>query len=527
MRPVPHFVTLASGQIRIWRTGEGPLLLVLPGLLKGPVARTTEAALAFPDRTVVGVELPGLGGSVTNDSFTVARAASMMIEWVETLKGPVEILAFDLALSMALELQRASPRIGRFAWVGLENVLLWPQVEDPLDPLELADDGTHLMKLWGHLRKRDMVRPDDRQRARTDHSYLSAEDLDEALLCFGTDAAAYSKHWNYAIRACRDLEWKESATARGCNSVAEAADHLTGSHFHEARLFPVAERQKGRMVRDYVQVSRGRVHLRRAGDGSRLLLAFLAGAGSSINLEPLLTGLSGSRLVVAPDYIGQGDSCRNTAMTTVAELARDADEIASVLGFSSYDVYGTHTGAGVALEAAIAYPDRVGKVIIEGISLQDPAERGEHREKYFPVIEPDVWGSHVYKAWQVRRDGGYFWPWYRPEPASARTGRAPSLSLLHDRVISTLRSRTTPAYQAIASYAAGMRLPLLTQPGLFVAGPNDTFISHMDTARAIAPSNLRIERVPATTWFVGQDQTAVKATLQIFESFLDSTRTTG
>ena len=373
-----------------------------------------------------------------------------------------------------------------------------------------------------------MLDPADSRRARTGGTYLSAEEIDEAVLCFGVDTASYGLHWNHAIDSCRSLHL-DDPSAQQCSSSDEAVAYLRESQPWPSQAIDFApqERPASTVTRDYVQVSRGRVHLRRAGTGPRLLLAFLAGAGSSANLEPLLKGLSHARTVVAPDYIGQGDSCRQTAETSVAELARDADEIATALGFSEYDVYGTHTGAGVAIEAAIAFPGRVRRIIIDGISMQDPAERAEHREKYFPLIEPDIWGSHVFKAWQVRWDGGYFWPWYRPEPSSARTGRAPGLPLLHDRVIATLRSRTTPAYQAIASYAAKARLPQVTQPGLFVAGPSDTFVTHMDAARDVAPPNIQFQHIPATVWFVGQDPAALQATMRIYDHFLTPTGTAG
>jgi pimeloyl-ACP methyl ester carboxylesterase len=499
----------------------------LPGLLKGPVGWVSQLSVAFPDRTVVAIELPGLGGSALTGPFSVSKAVALVRDWLITLGEPFDLIACDASLPIALELGRSAASLRRLAWLDADCILPWPASEDSLEELPLSESGAHLLKLWSHLRRRDLVRPDDPRRARTSGTYLSADELDEALLCFGMNTQGYSDHWNHGVNACRALQPSDMAMLRRCESIDEAAAYLEHAGDSPQRLFPVPQVLKSRVIREYVDVSRGRVHLRRAGGGDRLLLAFLAGAGSSANLEPLLTGLSHSRLVVAPDYLGQGDSCRDTTPTTVAQLARDADEIATALGYSSYDVYGTHTGAGVAIEAAIAFPDRVGKVIIDGISMQDPTERAEHREKYFPVIQPDVWGSHVHKAWNVRWDGGYFWPWYRPEPKTARSGRAPSLPLLHDRVMSTLRSQTTPAYQAIASYAARERLAMLRRPAMFVAGPSDTFVTHMESARAVAQSNVTFKHVEATVWFAGQDSNAVKNTLQVFEHFLDSTGTTG
>jgi O-antigen/teichoic acid export membrane protein len=43
---------------------------------------------------------------------------------------------------------------------------------------------------------------------------------------------------------------------------------------------------------------------------------------------------------------------------------------------------------------------------------------------YFPEINPDLWGLHLLKTWNLRRDGGYFWPWFKPVREFARKGEA-------------------------------------------------------------------------------------------------------
>lgn len=516
--PVPRFITVPDGQLRVWIDGDGPPLVILPGLLRGPVHRTREAAALFPQHKIIAVEMPGLGASSTTTGVGISQAAAAIRHWLMRFHEPINLLACDLAIPVAMKLLDSCEIIRRVALLQARINVEAPAGGRPLADLALENDGTHLLKLWAHLRSQDMLRPDDPLRARDGDRYMSAEELDEALLCFGVTPSVYAQYWNEAIES-RDAAASLPPRVAQCDSLGGAALFLADDSPSFNAPLPGDDLPEEAITRQYVQIGRGRVHLRRAGRG-RLILAFLAGAGSSANLAPLLEGLSESFLVVAPDYIGQGDSCRDTSATTIAQLARDANEVASALGYSRYDVYGTHTGAGVALEVALAFPERVGKVIIDGMNMQNPAERAEHREKYFPRIVPDVWGSHVHIAWNVRRDGGYFWPWYRPEPASARAGRAPTLPLLHDRVICTLRSRTTPAYQAAASYAARSRLPMLQRPCLFVAGPSDTFADDFDKARAISGPNVQFLRVPATVWFAGQDPAAVTATMRTFAEFL-------
>lgn len=469
----------------------------------------------FPGCSVVVVELPGLGGSFAFDEGDPIQAIEAVADWVRGLEQGVGLLAFDLAAPAAIRLVAMCQNI--VSAVGVGNAT---SAEHRLPRSGLQWDGTHLTRIWHHIRARDMLDPANPLKVRLDEApYMTAEDLDEAVLCFGQDPHAYAELWN-----CLAEMSTGASSLPQCTYLSQAAAQLNdfvpaGAAFaFTSKSPPVGPG----IIRQYVDVSRGRVHLRRAGNGKELVMAFLAGAGSSSNLEPLLQGLSDRFTVVAPDYIGQGDSCRAEERTSVTQLARDASEIASALGFDRYNLYGTHTGAGVAIELAIAQPQRVNAMVIDGISMTPPAERSEHRALYFPEIAPDIWGLHLLKAWNVRRDGGYFWPWFKPVQAFARKGEAPTLTLLHDRVMSTLRSRSTPAYQAIASYDAAARLALLSRPTLYVAGPNDTFAAHMDRARKVASSNVRFDRVPATVWMSGETAANVTATLQVFADFFSN-----
>ena len=62
--PQPHYLTTPKGQMRYWRIGSGPALLVLPGLVLAASIRAGQVAAACPGWTVICPELPGIGGSV-------------------------------------------------------------------------------------------------------------------------------------------------------------------------------------------------------------------------------------------------------------------------------------------------------------------------------------------------------------------------------------------------------------------------------------------------------------------------------
>ena len=168
---------------------------------------------------------------------------------------------------------------------------------------------------------------------------------------------------------------------------------------------------------DYADIADGRVHLRRAGKPGRRrpLLVFQSAPGSSAPLSGLIEGLATDREVIAPDYLGNGDSAKPRRKVDIALLARDAHQVADRLGLEQFDLWGTHTGALVALELALSAPDRVGRLVLEAPPLLPADFSQDILANYLPALVPDKWGLHVQQAWNMRRDMFLFWPWYRQQ----------------------------------------------------------------------------------------------------------------
>jgi pimeloyl-ACP methyl ester carboxylesterase len=349
--------------------------------------------------------------------------------------------------------------------------------------------------------------------------YKSPEDLDEAFLSFAVQPAAYGELWRRLAKAIQQLDPRQLDSV----TVVEILNSIDPAIFAAPRLTRHGKSSAAASAlaikRGYEDISAGRIHYRTAGTGENKVIALLAGAFSSSVMSPLLLNLSGNHTVVAPDYIGQGDSCRAPQETTIARAAAEIDELTRKLGWSHYSVYGTQTGAGVALEMAIGSADRVKNVVIDSCSMQHASERVEHRIRYFPPISPDVWGTHVFKTWNMLKDGEVFWPWYLPVCASAKESASPGLDRLHDSAICTLRSRTTPVYKSMSSYEARNRVGKVHQPVLFVTGPKDIFERYVPEAKRLAPENFTFLDVPGSVLAAKGDPKDVEKTCQIFEDF--------
>lgn len=228
--------------------------------------------------------------------------------------------------------------------------------------------------------------------------------------------------------------------------------------------------------RAFVRIAEGLVHLRRveaAGDAAAHLPMILlhASPGSSRGLEPLLGALATCAdrpLMIAPDTLGHGDSAAPAATApTIATYADATVRTMDALGIERAIIYGAHTGARIACEAGILHPDRIARVVVDGIGEYAGALRDELVERYAPEIAPDDYGTQMIWAFQFVRDQALHFPHYQRDPAHRLMTRAvPPAAQLHDAAVEVLKALGTYhlAYRAAFAYPTRERLARLRRP---------------------------------------------------------------
>jgi pimeloyl-ACP methyl ester carboxylesterase len=161
------------------------------------------------------------------------------------------------------------------------------------------------------------------------------------------------------------------------------------------------------------------------------------------------------------------------------------------LGIEKVDLYGSHTGAHIATEMAIARPDRVGRVVLDGVGLFTPEEKRDYGANYAPAIAPDITGSQFHWALNFVRDQGWFFPYFKRDPAHNRNLGAPSVEGLHRTTVEVLKALTTyhHAYRAAFAHPDRERLPLLKAPTLIMADEEDPLKRGIDEAVALVPGS--------------------------------------
>ena len=496
-----HYVTTAYGQLRLFTAGTGRPVVVLPGLIHGAAMLAARLAPAAPDLGFHVLELPGIGGSA---AVPVGQAeAAIATARAELGLAAAPVLAFDLAANLA-----------GFPCVRVDAASAAGWSAQDIAPPDLAPrpDGTHLAALFAFLRDRHVLDPTDpRRAARAGGALPDAAELDSTAVAAAVDPVAYAALWRRYL----------AAPIAGAGSLAEALADLRALPGPDSVTLPPT-RPGPAIWCDHADLPRGRQHLRRAGTQGRLLIALQSAPGSAAPLAPLLAGLAPIRRVVAPDYIGNGDSARPDHPVDIARLARDTLDLADALGEANFDLWGTHTGALIALEAALMAPGRVGRLILEAPPLLAPEFTADILANYLPKLRPHPWGLHFQQAWCMRRDMFLFWPWYRAERAAARPLALPDAGFLHDWTVGLLKSGSTydHSYRAAFEYDTRAALARLTRPALLCAGPADMLADGLAVAATLAPSVLSVAPTPATVWYPNQGAAETAATIAAYAAFL-------
>jgi len=157
-----------------------------------------------------------------------------------------------------------------------------------------------------------------------------------------------------------------------------------------------------RIKRAFLDTEDGQIHYRMGGEGKPLLLLHMNPRSSDEFRELMPMFAQQGRQVIAMDLMGFGDSDKPPRLYSVADYAKTAIALLDELGIKQTDILGNHTGAFVSGEIAVAYPDRVKKLILCNVAGFSEAGKAElmRRFKEGFVIQPD--GSHLMERWLAR-----------------------------------------------------------------------------------------------------------------------------
>ena len=280
--------------------------------------------------------------------------------------------------------------------------------------------------------------------------------------------------------------------------AATAAPISVGVLSDRTQAAPAKEKGEGPMEidRGFVRIKEGLVHYRHAGESKKgdpvPLYMMHAGPGSSEGLSDLVAILGATRQVIAADTLGFGDSV--PPAPDEPDLVYYADSVVRILdalGLDRIDVYGSHTGANIGMEIAIAHPDRVRKLVFDGVALFDPALAADMLENYAPPITPEENGEHFIWAWNFIKDMGVYFPHYKRD-AEHYLGKEPwPAAVLHNYVIEVMKAMNHyhKGYNAVFRHKTHQRLPLVSVPTFCMGHEADPLHVSVQEAAALVPDS--------------------------------------
>lgn len=181
--------------------------------------------------------------------------------------------------------------------------------------------------------------------------------------------------------------------------------------------------------RDYLAFGNGRqTHFLRAGAGDPLILLHPSPLSSSW-MEPVIEVLCDMVDAVAPDTPGYGASDplpepsadpgsndqRSGPADGLSGYTRWLIEFIRTLGCERVGLYGSATGAQIAIEFARAYPETTRFAVLDNVAHFTAQERERMLARYFPDLSPRDDGRHLLTAWSMVRGLWQWFPWYRQD----------------------------------------------------------------------------------------------------------------
>lgn len=220
------------------------------------------------------------------------------------------------------------------------------------------------------------------------------------------------------------------------------------------------------MQKQFITVDGQCVHMRIAGEGPPMLLLH-ASPSSSKMMIPLMGQLSSHFQVIAPDTPGYGLSQPLTLdLKEMKDYAAFLHKVLDQLGLKKISLYGSATGAQIAIRFALMYPERIEHLYLDNSAHFTESQRNNILEKYFPVLEPSHDGSHLLKLWTMVRDMFVFFPWCEAKEAFRLQSPFPPVNVLHAVSMDFLQAsgEYSRAYQAAfhheqAQYVQALKVP--------------------------------------------------------------------
>jgi pimeloyl-ACP methyl ester carboxylesterase len=172
-----------------------------------------------------------------------------------------------------------------------------------------------------------------------------------------------------------------------------------------------------------------------------------------------------------PDTPGAGHSTAlPVSALAIDDLAAALAGFVDEIGLGRFALYGTHTGAAIALAFAARYPERVTALVLDGLAAWTEAERAAYRQDYAPPFLPSWDGGHLTWLWSRMEAQSLFFPWHKQSGATWRGVELSPPWHLHRNAMDMLDAGDAyrAIYQASLAFDPATFLPCAIPPRMLM-----------------------------------------------------------
>jgi pimeloyl-ACP methyl ester carboxylesterase len=229
------------------------------------------------------------------------------------------------------------------------------------------------------------------------------------------------------------------------------------------------------MKRCYAAVPDGQMHYRFEGKGQVILLLHMA-LSSSDEYEKVSPFLSGKYQVIAPDFMGYGESDKPGHPYSIEEHARSIIELMDALGIEKANIVGHHVSSMVSVAIAVGWPGRVTKLILSSLPYSDEIE----------TIKAG--GTNNTSPVEIKPDGSHLMEWWR---RSARYGDSPEVIDARTLCMHKAGPGGEHIYDALRLYSPVLKqvFPQIKSPTLVIAPTRDSLGARQAGVQRMIPGS--------------------------------------
>lgn len=465
------YVDVPFGQVHYRVAGLGPPVVLLHDSPRSSAMHEALLDSLGDEFTAIALDTPGYGSSSPLPASPRPEIRDFAAALAVTLDAlglpPCPVYAFHTSSKIALQL--AVDRPGRISLAILDGLSLPPGPSDEdfiaayMAPFATTTDGSYLVTQWTKIRDLHRFFPWFRREPSArlpielpDERHLHGYGID--LLMAGPNfSSAYAAAMRYAALPAvarlrspavfmarsddvlyRYLDDLPSPLPAGCTIERLTPDRAAWQDRLRAlfREYSDAEapafRPRDPLTDDardgaagYVERAQGQVHVLRFGRPGATPVLYLPetpGGGGGARAD-FARALADGREVFLVDLPGSGGS-DPLPVPDAGGYADALRDVVTALRLPQFDLVADFTATPLAIELARQAPDRVRRLVLDGVPLLTAQERRELWRNYCPKLAPRWDGTHLVSLFQRFRDQELCWPWYERRPQAIRRREA-------------------------------------------------------------------------------------------------------